>query len=133
MLNKNYIDYEEFIVLCRACRCCLDTAAVRCAKGDRRECVLPGKLTDYADSHVVPYKAARNWVENSGRWHDDDRNFRVHLNWQEYKKHPLTKAELKEKYDYVNEFRFSTSFKYRGHWYHFFATDNHPAVCKAVK
>lgn len=210
-------------------------------KGTDGNASYPVKLADYADSQVVPYETARNWVENSGRWHDNDRYCRVHLNWQEYKKHPLTKAELKEKYDsassvkkflhssnqqlgknhkkvskrlrswsknfeandsvkvdvyrfanlsndeevqitlrfkvlerdehykldsysvekaemvywtddakehhkqldlrnttfdlydYVNEFHFSTSFKYRGKWYYFFATDEHPAVCKPVE
>lgn len=74
-------------------------------KGTDGNVSYPVKLTDYADSQVVPYRVARNWVENSGRWHDDDRYFRVHLNWQEYKKHPLTKAELKEKYDSAQSVR----------------------------
>lgn len=202
---------------------------------------FPVTLEKYAANQIVPYEVARNWVENSGRFSEESGYSRVHLNWDEYKKHPLTKAVLMAKrdsassvrkflhssnqqfgknhkkvskrmrswsksfdandsvkvdvsryanlnndeevqitfrfkllerderykldsygvekaemvywtddakehheqlelhntsfdvYDYANEFRFSTSFKYRGQWYYFFATDKHPAVCKAVE
>lgn len=56
-------------------------------------------IDKYSDDDIVPYTEARDYVENYSRISNNDRYSRTHLNWDEYKKHPLTKSALKQKRD----------------------------------
>lgn len=59
----------------------------------------PFKIDNYSDEDIVPYTEARDYAENYFRTGNDSKYSRMHLNWEEYKKRPLTKNGLEQKID----------------------------------